>query len=66
MPAITAPVLALQGADDTYGSLRNLDQLHTAGTVKRHVYRLRAFTPQRPSAQELGFGRRVFKRFGLG
>ena len=35
--AITAPVLALQGADDTYGSLRHLDELHTAGTVERHV-----------------------------
>jgi pimeloyl-ACP methyl ester carboxylesterase len=31
--AITAPVLALQGADDAYGSLRHLDELHTAGTV---------------------------------
>jgi pimeloyl-ACP methyl ester carboxylesterase len=35
--AITAPVLALQGADDAYGSLRHLDELHTAGTVERHV-----------------------------
>ena len=50
--AITAPVLALQGADDAYGSLRHLDELHTAGTVERHVLPNRGHSPHKDQAQK--------------
>ncbi len=50
--AITAPVLALQGADDAYGSLRHLDELHTAGTVERHVLPDCGHSPHKDQAQK--------------
>lgn len=34
---ITTPVLAMQGVDDIYGSLRHIEELHTQGTVSREV-----------------------------
>ena len=49
--AIKAPVLALQGADDAYGSLRHLDELHTAGTVERHVLPDCGHSPHKDQAQ---------------
>ncbi len=50
--SITAPVLALQGADDAYGSLRHLDELHTAGTVERHVLPDCGHSPHKDQAQK--------------
>lgn len=50
--AITAPVLALQGSDDAYGSLRHLDELHTAGTVERHVLPNCGHSPHKDQAQK--------------
>ena len=50
--AITAPVLALQGEDDAYGSLRHLDELHTAGTVGRHVLPDCGHSPHKDQAQK--------------
>jgi len=49
---ITAPVLALQGAEDAYGSLRHLDELHTAGTVERHVLPDCGHSPHKDQAQK--------------
>jgi pimeloyl-ACP methyl ester carboxylesterase len=34
---ITSPVLAMQGVDDIYGSLRHIEELHTQGTVRTEV-----------------------------
>ena len=50
--AITAPVLALQGVDDAYGSLRHLEELHTAGTVERHVLPDCGHSPHKDQAQK--------------
>jgi pimeloyl-ACP methyl ester carboxylesterase len=50
--AITALVLALQGADDAYGSLRHLDELHAAGTVERHVLPDCGHSPHKDQAQK--------------
>jgi len=50
--AITALVLALQGADDAYGSLRHLDELQTAGTVERHVLPDCGHSPHKDQAQK--------------
>ncbi len=50
--AITAPLLALQGTDDAYGSLRHLDELHTAGTVERHVLLNCGHSPQKDQVQK--------------
>jgi pimeloyl-ACP methyl ester carboxylesterase len=50
--AITAPVLALQGVDDAYGSLRHLDELHTAGTVERNVLPDCGHSPHKDQAQK--------------
>ena len=49
---ITAPVLALQGAEDAYGSLRHLDELHTAGTVERQVLQDCGHSPHKDQAQK--------------
>jgi pimeloyl-ACP methyl ester carboxylesterase len=49
--AITAPVLALQGTDDAYGSLRHLDELLTAGKVERHVLPACGHSPHKDQAQ---------------
>jgi pimeloyl-ACP methyl ester carboxylesterase len=49
---ITAPVLALQGMNDVYGSLRHLDELHTDGTVKRHVLADCGHSPHKDQAQK--------------
>jgi len=50
--AITAPVLALQGENDAYGSLRHLDELHTAGPVQRHVLPACGHSPHKDQAQQ--------------
>jgi len=50
--AITAPVLALQGVDDAYGSLRHLNELLTAGTVERHVLPACGHSPHKDQAQK--------------
>jgi pimeloyl-ACP methyl ester carboxylesterase len=50
--AIKAPVLALQGVDDAYGSLRHLEELHTAGTVERHVLPDCGHSPHKDQAQK--------------
>jgi pimeloyl-ACP methyl ester carboxylesterase len=50
--AITAPVLALQGADDAYGSLRHLNELHTAGKVERHVLPDCGHSPHKDQAKK--------------
>ena len=50
--AITAPVLALQGEDDAYGSLRHLDELHTAGTVERQVLPNCGHSPHKDQAKK--------------
>jgi len=34
---ITTPVLAMQGVDDMYGSLRHIEELQTQGHVQREV-----------------------------
>jgi pimeloyl-ACP methyl ester carboxylesterase len=34
---IHAPVLAMQGADDAYGTLRQIDDIHPAGPIVREV-----------------------------
>jgi pimeloyl-ACP methyl ester carboxylesterase len=34
---ITTPVLAMQGVDDVYGSLRHIEELQTQGHVQREV-----------------------------
>ena len=49
--AITAPVLGLQGVDDAYGSLRHIDELHTADTVERHVLPNCGHSPHKDQAQ---------------
>jgi pimeloyl-ACP methyl ester carboxylesterase len=50
--AITAPVWALQGANDAYGSLRHLDELVTAGPVTRHVLPDCGHSPHKDQAQK--------------
>ena len=32
-----APVLAIQGEDDAYGTLRQIDDIHPAGPITREV-----------------------------
>jgi pimeloyl-ACP methyl ester carboxylesterase len=49
---ISAPVLALQGSDDAYGSLRHLDELQTAGRVERHVLPNCGHSPHKDQAQK--------------
>jgi pimeloyl-ACP methyl ester carboxylesterase len=49
---IAAPVLALQGVDDAYGSLRHLDELHTAGKVERHGLPACGHSPHKDQAQK--------------
>ena len=44
---ITAPVLAIQGIDDIYGSLQHIDSLHTSGDVKREVLQNCGHSPHR-------------------
>jgi pimeloyl-ACP methyl ester carboxylesterase len=34
---IRAPLLAIQGADDAYGTLRQIDEIEPAGTIEREV-----------------------------
>jgi pimeloyl-ACP methyl ester carboxylesterase len=50
--AITAPLLAMQGTDDAYGSLRHLNELHTAGTIERHVLPSCGHSPHKDQAQK--------------
>ena len=50
--AITAPVLALQGSDDAYGSLRHINELLTAGKVERHVLQACGHSPHKDQAQK--------------
>ena len=44
---ITAPVLAMQGVDDIYGSLRHINELHTLGSVRREVLQACGHSPHR-------------------
>ena len=44
---ISAPLLAMQGVDDMYGSLRHIEELHTAGKVKREVLQACGHSPHR-------------------
>jgi pimeloyl-ACP methyl ester carboxylesterase len=44
---ITAPILALQGVDDIYGSLRHMEELHTRGSVRREVLKACGHSPHR-------------------
>lgn len=48
---ITAPVLAMQGVDDAYGTLRHIDGLHTAGSVQREVLAACGHSPYRDQAE---------------
>lgn len=48
---ITTPVLALQGADDAYGSLRHINDLNTAGSVQRAVLPACGHSPYRDQAE---------------
>ena len=51
--AIKAPVLALQGVDDAYGSLRHINELHTAGSVERHVLPDCGHSPHKDQTQKI-------------
>ena len=44
---ISAPVLAMQGEDDIYGSLRHIEELHTLGKVRREVLQACGHSPHR-------------------
>lgn len=44
---IGAPVLALQGVDDIYGSLKHIEELHTLGKVRREVLQACGHSPHR-------------------
>jgi pimeloyl-ACP methyl ester carboxylesterase len=48
---ITAPVLAMQGVDDAYGSMRHIDDLRTAGRVQREVLLACGHSPYREQAE---------------
>ena len=48
---ITAPVLAMQGEDDAYGSMRHIDDLRTAGRVQREVLQDCGHSPYREQAE---------------
>ena len=44
---ISAPVLALQGMDDVYGSLKHIEELFTKGSVRREVLPACGHSPHR-------------------
>jgi pimeloyl-ACP methyl ester carboxylesterase len=44
---ITAPLLAIQGIDDIYGSLQHIELLHTSDDVKREVLQNCGHSPHR-------------------
>jgi len=44
---ISAPILAIQGEDDIYGSLRHIEELHTQGSVRREVLQACGHSPHR-------------------
>ena len=44
---ISAPLLAMQGVDDMYGSLRHIEELHTLGKVRREVLQACGHSPHR-------------------
>ena len=44
---IDAPLLAIQGEDDAYGSLRHIDELQTQGKVRREVLQACGHSPHR-------------------
>ena len=48
---ITSPVLAMQGVDDIYGSLRHIEELHTQGTVRREVLQHCGHSPYKDQPQ---------------
>ena len=48
---ITAPLLAMQGVDDAYGSMHHIDDLRTAGTVQREVLQDCGHSPYREQAE---------------
>lgn len=47
---ISAPVLAMQGENDAYGTLRHIEDLHTAGRVQRDVLADCGHSPYRDQA----------------
>ena len=49
--AIHAPLLAIQGIDDPYGSLQHIELLHTNGVVQREVLQNCGHSPHREQAQ---------------
>jgi len=51
---ITAPVLAMQGVDDAYGTLRHIEGLHTSGPVQREVLAACGHSPYRDQAMLSG------------
>jgi len=44
---ISAPLLAMQGVDDIYGSLKHIEELHTRGSVRREVLQACGHSPHR-------------------
>ena len=48
---ITSAVLAMQGVDDIYGSLRHIEELHTQGTVRREVLQHCGHSPYKDQPQ---------------
>ncbi len=44
---ISAPLLAMQGVDDMYGSLRHIEELHTLSRVRREVLKACGHSPHR-------------------
>jgi pimeloyl-ACP methyl ester carboxylesterase len=44
---IVSPVLAMQGVDDIYGSLRHIEELQTQGAVQREVLQACGHAPHR-------------------
>ena len=45
--AISAPVLAMQGVDDVYGSLRHIEELYTGGCIRREILSACGHSPHR-------------------
>jgi pimeloyl-ACP methyl ester carboxylesterase len=50
--AITAPVLALQGLDDPYGSLRQIEDIRPKGQIERISFESCGHSPQRDQPEQ--------------
>lgn len=50
---ITAPVLAIQGADDAYGTLAQIEQIEPAGPIERRVLPHCGHSPHRDQRDEV-------------